>query len=118
MKWKMISLIILGVILALISMTALQRLNILYWDVYLFVAISFYPLAIVYGRKVMVDVFHSIKEGPYSPFSINKKNAVVNLMYRAINLVVAIIAFMLVSWIYGVYNAYQHYQMQKGYIVK
>ena len=118
MKWKMIALIVLGVLVSLTSMSILQRYHILYWDVYLFVAISFYPLALVYGRHVMADVFYSIKAGPYSPFSTFCKNALVRNVCRALNWLIAIFTFVFVAWIYGVYNAYQRYQMQKGYIIK
>lgn len=112
MKWKMITLIVLGFLLSLFAM------NILYWDVYLFVAISFYPLALVYGRSVMVDVFYSIKSGPYSPFSTLYRNAIKRNICRVLNWLIAIFTFIFVGWIYGVYNAYQRYQMQKGYIIK
>ena len=118
MKWKMIALIVLGVLVSLFTMNILQRYNILYWDVYLFVAISFYPLALVYGRRVMIDVFYSIKSGPYSPFSTLNKNAIARNLCRALNWLIAIFTFVFVGWIYGVYNAYQRYQMQKGYIIK
>ena len=118
MKLKMIALIVLGVLVSSVMMNILQRYHILYWDVYLFVAISFYPLALVYGRNVMVDVFYSIKAGPYSPFSIIGKNSVVRTMYRALNWLTAAFTLVFVGWIYGVYNAYKRYQMQKGYIIK
>ena len=118
MKWKMITLIVLGVLVSLITMSFLQRYDILYWDVYLFVSISFYPLALVYGRHVMVDVFYSIKAGPYSPFATFDKNIIVRNVYRAINWIVAAFTFVFVGWIYGVYTAYQRYQMQKGFLIK
>ena len=118
MKWKMIALIVFGVLVSLFTMNTLQRYDILYWDVYLFVTISFYPLALVYGRRVMVDVFYSIKAGPYSPFSTVWKNALLRIICQALNFVIAAFMFVFVGWIYGVYNAYQRYQMQKGYIIK
>mgnify|MGYP003455303299 CR=1 FL=1 len=118
MKWKMVALIVIGVLVSLFTMSILQRYDILYWDVYLFVAISFYPLALVYGRRVMIDVFYSIKSGPYSPFSTFYKNAIVRNLCKALNWIIAIVTFVFVGWIYGVYTAYQRYQMQKGYIRK
>lgn len=118
MKWKMIALIVLGVLVSLTTMSILQRYDILYWDVYFFVTISFYPLALVYGRHVMVDVFYSIKSGPYSPFSTIEKNTFVRHVCRTLNWLIAAFTFVFVGWIYGVYNAYQRYQMQKGYLIK
>ena len=118
MKWKMIALIVLGVLVSLFMTNILQRYDILYWDVYLFVAISFYPLALVYGRRVMVDVFYSIKSGPYSPFSTFNKHAIVRNICKGLNWIIAIFTFIFVGWIYGVYNAYKRYQMEKGYIIK
>jgi hypothetical protein len=118
MKWKMIALIVLGVLVSLITMSILQRYHILYWDVYLFVSIAFYPLALVYGRHVMVDVFYSIKAGPYSPFKTISKKVIVRNACHVLNGIIAGLTFVFVSWIYGVYNAYQRYQMQKGYLIK
>lgn len=118
MKWKMISLIVLGVLLSTLTMNTLQRFDVYYWDVYLFVTITFYPLALAYGRSVMVDVFYSIKAGPYSPFSVHWKNTLLRIFCQALNWVIAALTFVFVGWIYGVYNAYQRYQMQKGYIIK
>ena len=118
MKWKMAALIVFGVLVSLFTMNILQRYNILYWDVYLFVTISFYPLALVYGRRVMVDVFYSIKSGPYSPFSTKQRNKYVQSIFQILNGLIAAFVFIFVGWIYGVYNTYQRYQMQKGYIIK
>jgi len=117
MKWKMVALIVAGVLVSLFTMSILQRYDILYWDVYLFVAISFYPLAFVYGRRVMVDVFYSIKVGPYKPFSTASTNGFVRTFCQALNWIIAAFIFAFVGWIYGVYNAYQRYQMQNGYII-
>ena len=97
MKWKMVALIVSGVLVSLFTMSILQRYDILYWDVYLFVAISFYPLAFVYGRRVMVDVFYSIKVGPYKPFSTASTNGFVRTFCQALNWIVAAFIFAFVK---------------------
>lgn len=118
-KSKMITLLILGLCLSMIVMVLLQNKGFLRWDIYLFVTITCYPLAIFYGRNYMVDVFKSIRSGPYSPFRLKfGSGSVSRTMYPIFNFIVAGFMFIFVGWIYGVYHAYKTYQMSKGYIVK
>lgn len=112
MKWKMIALIILGMLIASITIMTLHRYSIYSGDVYLFVALSFYPLALVYGRGVMVDIFHSIYLGVHRPIKRN------TAMAKCINLLAACFAFIFASWIHGTYHAYKKYQISERFSIK
>ena len=112
MKWKMIGLIILGVVIASTTIMTLQHYNLFVGDVYLFVALSFYPLAIVYGRDVMVDIFNSIYNGAHSPIKKNK------LFAKVINFLVACFVVVFASWIHGTYHAYKKYQVAERFSIK
>ena len=118
LKTKMILLIMFGFLFSCSSIFLLNRISWVVWDLYLFVALLFYPLAIVYGRKVMVDIFYSVKDGPYRFFKQTHGKGIVAGIKKLCNTIVAAITFLFVGWIYGTYTAYQKFVMAQGSIIK
>lgn len=118
LKVKMILLVVGGIIMSVLIMNALYMYQIITWDIYLFVMLACYPLAIVYGRNIMVDIFYGIKLGRYQLFKTKYSAKWKNTILKTMNTVVAALTTVFVGWIYGVYTAYQKYMMHKGIMMK
>ncbi len=77
-------------------------------------AFVFYPVALVYGRNQIIDLFHSIRAGGRQPFSL-KLRSVWNPLRKALNFVIACIITVFLGWLYGTYTAWQHLQLAKRF---
>ena len=120
---KMRTLLIGGVLLAIVVLFLLNSVQLgLYVasfnGLFLLVAISCYPLAIVYGRRQIVDIFNSIRIGDRQPFRLRKFRSPMKPIYTLLNLIIATLTTVFFGWAYGAYTAYQKLQMLKGFHVK
>jgi hypothetical protein len=118
LKVKMILLIILGFVLSCSSVFLFQRIGWVGWDLYVFIALLFYPVAIAYGRGVMLDIFYSVKEGPYRFFKQTNGRGIRITLKKACNLFLALFTFVFAGWMYGAYTAYQKFVMVHGSLIK
>ncbi|MCH7323951.1 hypothetical protein LZ480_18985 [Solibacillus sp. MA9] len=120
---KMIVLLVVGVViligvLYLLSSTGNGVFLASYSGIFIIFALVLYPLALVYGRSQMVDIFHSIRIGARQPFLTKKANSPWKVLTAALNTVIALLTIIFFGWIYGAYTAYQKLQMLKSYHVK
>lgn len=86
--------------------------------IFIIVALVLYPLALVYGRSQIVDIFHSIRMGARQPFLTKRLDSPWRLLFAVLNTVIALLTVVFFGWIYGSYTAYQKLQMLKSYHVK
>lgn len=86
--------------------------------IFIILALVLYPLALVYGRSQIVDIFQSIRIGARRPFLTKKIDSPWRLFFTVINTVIALLTVVFFGWIYGAYTAYQKLQMLKSYYVK
>lgn len=86
--------------------------------IFIILALVLYPLALVYGRSQIVDIFQSILIGARRPFLTKKIDPPWRLFFTVINTVIALLTVVFFGWIYGAYTAYQKLQMLKSYYVK
>lgn len=120
---KMIVLLVVGVVL-LIGVLYLLRMSgnglflASFGGIFMILMLIFYPLALVYGRSQMVDIFHSIRIGARQPFRAKKAKSPWNPIVAMLNTIIALLTFVFFGWIYGAYTAYQKLQMLKSYHVK
>lgn len=120
---KMIMLLVIGFIVMMGVLFLLSRMgNGFYFASFtgLFIAFALicYPLAIVYGRSQIIDIFHSIRMGARQPFRTKKLNSPLKPLYAVLNTIIAILTIIFFGWVYGAYTAYQKLQMLKSYYVK
>lgn len=120
---KMRMLLIGGVLLAVIVLYLLNSMHLgLYVTsfngLFLLVAISCYPLAIVYGYRQIIDIFNSIRIGERQPFRVQKLRSSLKPIYTVLNLIVATLTTVFFGWIYGAHTAYQKLRMIKSFQVK
>lgn len=120
---KMIGILIGGLILMLIVVYGLSISGKGYYiasfsGMFFVLAIICYPLAIVYGRRQMIDVFHSIRMGARQPFRAKTMKSRLNPLYAVLNFTIAFLTIIFFGWIYGTYTAYQKLQMMKSFHIK
>ena len=120
---KMITLLVIGVILLigvmyLLSWSGNGLFLASFGGIFIILAFIFYPLALVYGRSQMFDIFQSIRMGARQPFRTQKANSPWRPIFALLNAVVALLTIVFFGWIYGAYTAYQKLQMLKSYHVK
>lgn len=77
-------------------------------------AFVFYPVALVYGRNQIMDLFHSIRAGGRQPFRL-KQGSVWNPLKKTLNVIIACVITMFLGWLYGTYSAWQHLQLAKRF---
>ena len=73
-----------------------------------------YPVAIVYGRNEIINVFHSIRIGGRQPFR-SKPASVWNPLKKMLNAIIACVITVGFGWLYGTYTAWQHLQLAKRF---
>lgn len=119
-KRKMLILLVAGVLLAIVFFSMYSYVNPYSYVMYSFLgmivlfALIFYPLALVYGRGQIVDMFHSIRGGARQPFRLRSSHAF-NLVLKALNLIFALFTTVFLGWAYGAYSAYQKLQYAKRF---
>ena len=86
--------------------------------IFVFIGLVCYPLAIVYGKKQITDVFNSIREGERQPFRVTPGKAGWNSIYTVVNFIIAVLVTVFFGWGYGTYTAYKKLQMLKGFQMK
>lgn len=77
-------------------------------------AFVFYPVALVYGRNQIIDLFHSIRAGGRQPFRL-KQGSVWNPFKNTLNVIIACVITVFFGWLYGTYSAWQHLQLAKRF---
>ena len=77
-------------------------------------AFVFYPVALVYGRNQIIDLFHNIRAGGRQPLHL-KKGSVWNPLKKTLNFAIAVIITAFFGWLYGTYTAWQHLQLAKRF---
>lgn len=116
-KNKVILLFVVGVVLASSFFYALYvvkmgySLRTSFIGVYLFVAITCYPLALAYGRGQIIDIFHSIYKGVRQPFQVKFGKGT---WQPVVNFCIALVTVISFGWVYGSYYAYKRLQMMKS----
>ncbi|MEG0384655.1 MAG: hypothetical protein RR642_07880 [Solibacillus sp.] len=120
---KMWMLLISGVLIALVVLFMLKSAHLgpyvaSFNGLFLLAGISCYPLAIVYGRRQIIDIFNSIRMGERQPFRLGKLRSPIKPFYTLLNLVIAAATVVLFGWIYGTYTAYLKLRMIKSFQVK
>lgn len=120
---KMITLLFVGValliaVLYLLSWSGNGLFLASFGGLFIILAIIFYPLALVYGRSQIIDVFQSIRMGARQPFRATKANSPWQSIIAIVNAVIALLTIVFFGWIYGAYTAYQKLQMLKSFHVK
>ncbi|ATP42032.1 hypothetical protein CSE16_19515 [Solibacillus sp. R5-41] len=120
---KMRMLLIGGFLLAMVVLFMLNSVHLgLYLasfnGLFLLAAISCYPLAIVYGRRQIVDVFNCIRMGERQPFRVRNFKSPMKPLYTLLNLLIAAVTIVFFGWIYGTYTAYQKLRMIKSFQIK
>jgi hypothetical protein len=117
---KMLILLVVGLIMSLSILFFLYFIGRLYFvasfsGLYIMFACICYPLAIVYGRGQMLDIFHSIRIGARQPFLVKNVNALWKPLFALLNTLIALSTLILLGWIYGTHMAYQKLQMIKSF---
>lgn len=79
--------------------------------VFIFVAITCYPLALSYGKGQIVDIFHSIHKGARQPFPVKRGKGT---WQSVLNFCIALLTVISLGWVYGAYYAYKRLQMMKS----
>ena len=120
---KMITLLVIGGalligVLYLLSWSGNGLFLASFGGIFVILALIFYPLALVYGRSQMIDVFQSIRIGARQPFRAQKANSPWQPIIAMVKTVVALLTLVFFGWIYGAYTAYQKLQMLKSFHVK
>lgn len=77
-------------------------------------AFVFYPVALVYGRNQIIDLFHNIRAGARQPFRL-KQGSVWNPLKKTLNFIIACVITVFFGWLYGTYTAWQHLQLAKRF---
>ncbi|MER2192358.1 MAG: hypothetical protein ABS951_15460 [Solibacillus sp.] len=77
--------------------------------VFLFAAITCYPLAISYGRGQIIDIFHSIHKGERQPLQVKH-----GIWQPVVSFCIALVTVSSFGWVYGSYYAYKRLQMMKS----
>ena len=77
-------------------------------------AFVFYPVALIYGRNQIIDLFHSIRAGGRQPFRL-KQGSVWNPLKKTLNFIIAGVVTVFLGWLYGTYTAWQHLQLAKRF---
>ena len=73
-----------------------------------------YPVAIVYGRNEIINLFHNIRIGGRQPLRM-KQGSSWNLLRKTVNFIIACIVTVFLGWLYGTYTAWQHLQLAKRF---
>lgn len=120
---KMIGLLVGGLILTIVvlyglTITGKGHFLTSFSGLFIILALICYPLAIVYGHRQIVDVFHSIRMGARQPFRAKTTNSSFNLLFTALNFIIALLTVIFFGWIYGAYTAYQKLQMMRSFHIK
>lgn len=77
-------------------------------------AFVFYPIALVYGRNQIINLFHSIRAGGRQPFRL-QQGSVWNPLKKTLNVIIASVVTVFFGWLYGTYSAWQHLQLAKRF---
>lgn len=120
---KMIGLLLGGLILMIVVFNGLSIIgkgNFIasFSGLFFVFAIVCYPLALVYGRGQIVDIFHSIRMGARQPFLAKTMKSPLNPLFTVVNFIIALLTIIFFGWIYGTYTAYQKLQMMKSFHIK
>ena len=120
---KMITLLAVGgvlliAVLYLLSWSGNGLFLASFGGIFIILALIFYPLALVYGKGQIIDIFHSIRIGARQPFRAQKANSPWQPIFTLLNTVIALLTIVFFGWIYGAYTAYQKLQMLKSFHVK
>lgn len=119
-KRNMILLFGLGIVLAIIFFWGFGKLypysTVMYSTLgtLLVLGLLFYPIAIVYGRDQIKDLFNAIVSGARQPFPV-KPNSKWNLLFKVLNVIFACVTTVFFGWAYGVYIAWQRLQFSKRF---
>ena len=73
-----------------------------------------YPVAIVYGRNEIINLFHSIRIGGRQPFHI-KQTSFWNPLKKILNTSIACVITVSFGWLYGTYTVWQQLQLAKRF---
>ena len=120
---KMIGLLFGGIILMILVFYGLNRIGkgdfiASFSGLFFVFAIACYPIAIVYGRGQIIDIFHSIRMGARQPFLAKTMKSPLNPLFSVVNFIIALLTIIFFGWIYGTYTAYQKLQMMKSFHIK
>ena len=120
---KMVGLLIGGLILMIVVfywLNSIGKGNFIasFSGLFVVFAIVCYPLAIVYGRGQMIDIFYSIRMGARQPFRAKTMDSSLNPLFTVVNFIIALLTIIFFGWIYGTYTAYQKLQMMKSFHIK
>ena len=120
MKRNMIILLVVGVLVAIAFFWIYGYLfpysNAMYsvLGILILSAFVFYPVALVYGRNQIIDLFHSIRAGGRQPLHL-KQGSVWNPLRKTLNFAIACVITVFLGWLYGTYTAWQHLQLAKRF---
>ena len=120
MKRNMIVLLVVGVIVAIAFFWGYGYLFPYSYAMYsvlgilLLGACAFYPVALVYGRNQIIDLFHNIRAGGRQPFRL-KQGSFWNPLRKTLNFAIASVTTVFLGWLYGTYTAWQHLQLAKRF---
>ncbi|MER2039405.1 MAG: hypothetical protein ABS944_14765 [Solibacillus sp.] len=117
---KMLLLLVVGLILTIGILFFFFSIGRWYYfasfsGLFIIFALICYPLAIVYGRGQMIDIFHSIRMGDRQPFRVKKINSPWKPLFALFNWIIALFTLIFLGWIYGTHMAYQKLQMIKSF---
>ena len=120
---KMIVLLVVGVVLMvtilyLLSLSGNGIYIVSFSGLFVVCAIICYPIAIVYGHRQIIDIFHSIRMGARQPFQAETPNSLLKPLFVVLNTVIAFLTVVVFGWVYGAYMAYQKLRMMKAFRVK
>ena len=120
MKRNMIVLLVVGIIVAIAFFWGYSYLFPYSYAMYsvlgmlILCAFVFYPVALVYGRNQIIDLFHNIRAGGRQPLRL-KQGSVWNPLRKTVNFVIACVTTLFLGWLYGTYTAWQHLQLAKRF---
>lgn len=119
-KRNMMLLLVLGSLIAIAFFWGYGRLfpssTMMYstLGILLLFALIFYPMALVYGRDQMKDLFRGISSGARQPFSVKPNNGW-NPLFKLLNTILACVTVIFLGWAYGAYMAWQRLQFFKQF---
>lgn len=83
--------------------------------IFMFAAFMCYPLAIVYGKSQIADVFYSIRGGDRQAFRVKRGREGWGPIFKVLNFIIGVFVTLFFGWVYGTYTAYQKLQLLKSY---
>ena len=106
------------IILYLLSLSGNGIYIVSFSGLFVVCAIICYPIAIIYGHRQIIDIFHSIRMGARQPFQAETPNSLLKPLFVVLNTVIAFLTVVVFGWVYGAYMAYQKLRMMKAFRVK